>query len=575
MRDAAGRPAAFSPGVLLIVCAVALVLRLIGLRYGLPALYNPDEVAIMSRALAFAKRALNPQNFLYPSFYFYALFGWEALTAVWSIATGAAASFADFQRQFFLDPSRVYVSGRLLTALSGTATVVAVFALARRVAGNVAATSAALFMAVSPLAVRDAHYVKHDVPVTLLIVLSYLTYERLWRQPAGLAGRRGSDLRRLMCAAAMTGVAFSTHYYTIFLAVPLAWSALRGASDMAQAARRIALAALVSGAIFFVLSPFVLAEPAVALRDIRANQQIVVDRAVGTLGYAQTAARYAMLLWHDSMGWPVIVLSLAGGVIFARTQRQTAAWLLAFTVPFLFFIAGTYPASRYLIPVLPFVAVFAGIAVEAVAVRSRTLATVLVATACVLPIRDSIRTDLFIRQTDTRTLAQRFIESQVPSGTTVLTQPYSVPLEATADVLREAVARAGREMPTRTRLELARTPYPSPSYRLIYLGQGLDADKLYLPYNQLDGPEPLRPLRDDHVAIIVLKRYNTADPNTLPLLTALAREGRRIAVFTPYRDAPGTARPEPFLHNTDARIDPLLERPGPVVEIWHLNGPRS
>ena len=31
--------------------------------------------------------------------------------------------------------------------------------------------TAATFLAVAPLHVRDSHYVKHDVPVTLLIVL--------------------------------------------------------------------------------------------------------------------------------------------------------------------------------------------------------------------------------------------------------------------------------------------------------------------------------------------------------------------------------------------------------------------
>ena len=97
---------------------VALGLRLVGLRYGLPAVYNPDEVAIMSRALAFAKGDLNPHNFLYPTFYFYVLFAWEGLTAaVWPSSTRAVASFGAFQREFFLDPTRVFVAGRLLTAL--------------------------------------------------------------------------------------------------------------------------------------------------------------------------------------------------------------------------------------------------------------------------------------------------------------------------------------------------------------------------------------------------------------------------------------------------------------------------
>src|SRR5919202_716248 len=99
------------------IIVVALALRLYGLRYGLPAVYNPDEVAIMSRALAFAKGDLNPHNLLYPSFYFYALFAWEGLTAAAAVAAGKVQSFAAFQREFFLDPTRVYVAGRLLTAL--------------------------------------------------------------------------------------------------------------------------------------------------------------------------------------------------------------------------------------------------------------------------------------------------------------------------------------------------------------------------------------------------------------------------------------------------------------------------
>src|SRR6476661_11225476 len=82
------------------ILALAVALRVFGLRYGLPAVYNPDEVAIMSRALAFAKGDLNPHNFLYPTLYFYVLFAWEGLTAVWSVATGAVASFPAFQQEF-------------------------------------------------------------------------------------------------------------------------------------------------------------------------------------------------------------------------------------------------------------------------------------------------------------------------------------------------------------------------------------------------------------------------------------------------------------------------------------------
>ena len=588
------------------ILLVALVLRLLGLRYGLPAVYNPDEVAIMSRALAFAKGDLNPHNFLYPSFYFYALFAWEGQTALAAVATRAVDSFGAFQREFFFDPTRVFVAGRLLTALLGTATVVATGLLGVRIASRRVGLLAALLLAVAPLHVLNSHYVKHDVPVTLLIVLAYLAYERLWSLPpkggsyrstkgqggsyrsakeeADTVHTQGSGSFRLqaegplIAAAAITGIAFSTHYYAIFLAIPLAWSAARGASSARDAVRRIAIAALMSAAVFFLLSPFILVEPATALRDIRANRQIVVDRAVDNLGYIATAASYGRLLLFDTVGLPAALLAIAGLFVSARRDPHRTLWLLAFPVPFLLFIAGTVPASRYLVPIVPFVTLFAAVAlVELWRPRFLNVGLLLFLVAFGIAGVESYRTVRFMRQTDTRTLALDYIRAHIPSETTILTQPYSVPIEPTAEVLREAVRRSGREMPTKTSLQIARVPYPSPAYRIIYLGRGLDVDKLYLPYDQLDGRDALAALRAEHVAFVVLKRYNRSDPTTLPFLAALAREGRRIAVFSPYRETAGAVapamdegRPEPFLHNTDARIVPALERPGPTVEIWQI-----
>jgi hypothetical protein len=543
---------------LIAIGALALALRLYGLRYGLPAVYNPDEVAIMSRALAFGKWDFNPHNFLYPSFYFYFLFAWEGLTALLAVATRAVASFGAFQREFFVDPTRVFVAGRLLTALLGAATVVATGVLGSRLRSPLVGVFAAVLIAVAPLHVLNSHYAKHDVPVTFLIILAYLAYDRLWNQEGSL-----------IAAAAITGVAFSTHYYAIFLAIPLAWSAAHGARDHGDALRRIAIAAAVSGAVFFLLSPFILVEPGTALRDIRANRQIVVDRAVGNLGYLASAARYGSMLLLDTTGPVAPLLAVLGLVFAARKDPARTLWLLAFPIPFLLFIAGTFPASRYLVPLVPFVALFAAIAVVEIWQRQQLVAQLLLLAAFATAGLESLRTDAFIRETDTRTLALDYIRKHIPAGATILTQPYSVPLEPTADVLREAVSRTGRDMPTKTALQIARDPYPAPAYRVIYLGQGMDADKLYMPYEQLSGEA----LRREHVAFLVLKRYNDEAPATMTLLTALAGKGRRIAVFSPYARADGLARAEPFLHNSDARITDALERPGPVVEIWQIDGP--
>ena len=568
--------------VLAAICAMALALRVIGLQYGLPAVYNPDEAAIMTRALSFAKGTLNPGNFLYPTFYFYVLFAWVGVYLGFLLLTGKVESIAALQRLYFTAPTGIYTAGRALGAACGAATVALLHRLTLRFADPRAALAAAVFLAVAPLHVRDSHYVKHDVPATLAIVVAYLAIARLW--PAQRAD--GPTSRDALLAGAACGVAFSTHYYCVFLAVPLAFAVIaRHRNDgVGTIVRGLAVAATASAVTFFALSPFILLEPLTAWRDVVGNREIVVDRAVAEGAFAP-AVRYMDMLWTDSAGQPIVALAIAGALWMLATSPARAALLLAFPVPFLLFIVNTAPASRYLNPVMPFVALFAGWTISQAAARIRAghavfwIAVIAVAAPSLY---GSIRAVQFFRQDDTRTLAQRYIEQHIGPGSTVVIQPHSVMLMPTRESLVEAVSQklgSIEQASARLKLQLSLEPYPAPAYRLIYLGSGgLDADKIYVEYEDLGGSAGLNRLRSLGVAFVVVKRYNNPDPATLPFFDALAQNGRRIAVFSPYR--PGTtaaeqARVDPFLHNTDIRIAGALERPGPMLEIWELNASGS
>ena len=295
--------------------------------------------------------------------------------------------------------------------------------------------------------------------------------------------------------------------------------------------------------------------------------------------------RYLDIMWHDSMGLPVVLLGCAGAIWMLVAAPSRAVLLLAFPVPFFVFISNTVPASRYLNPVLPFVAVFAAWALTSIAVQLRLRPWMfwLLVAGCVVPSTvASLRGDLFFRQPDTRTVARDYIEKQIPAGSTILVQPYSTPLTQSRSALVEALTRhvgSPEAASTKFQLQLSLDPYPAPAYRLIYLGRGgLDVDRIYVDPSELGGNPGLTTLRRLGVAFVVFKRYNRLDQEMLPFVEALEREARRIAVFSPYR--PGVtgferARIAPFLHNTDTRIDDALERPGPPLEIWQLNGPGS
>jgi hypothetical protein len=585
--------------LLLALLALAEWLRATGLSFGLPAVYNPDEVAIMSRALGFAKGDLNPHNFLYPTFYFYVLFAWVGGWFVWSWLTGAIASLGAFQTQFFLDPSGVYLAGRSLGVACGVATVAVTWLLGQRVAGWRAGACAALFLAVAPTAVRDAHYVKHGVPVTLAIAVAMLVLARLARvgdaanaavappSPAALAG-----------AGAACGVAFSTHYYAIFLALPLALAieirlaaagrhrlAVPGAMPHLSAGllRGWAWAAAGAAVTFFALSPFLLVEPGTAWQDIVANRQIVVDRASGLgRGPLPSLGVYLRLLWQEGVGWPVLGAAVAGAILLTRRRPWQALLLLLFPVAFLLFISHTVAASRYLNPVLPLLAVLAGTGLT-LASRSTPITAALAVMLALPAAWQSRQIGLFFSEADTRSIAQEWIEAHVPPGSTILVQPYSVVLTQSRDSLVEALtatlgdpSRASTKFAIRLGLE----PYPEPAYRTIYLGDGgLDADKLYVsPRAFTGGPTSagatgLEPLTRLGVQYVVLKRYNVEDPAAVPLRARLTAVATRVAVVSPYRTEASDAdraRVAPFLHNTDTPWHPALQRPGPGLEIWKL-----
>lgn len=568
--------------VLAAICALALGLRLFAVAYGLPATYNPDETPIMNRALAFAKGDLNPHNFLYPSLYFYALFAWEVLFYFAGRIAGLYHSVDDFQREFFTDPSGLFLAGRTLTTLFGVATVPVLYAFGRRLYDDTTGLIAAAFLAVAPVAVRDAHYVKLDVPVAFFVVLTHVVVARIVTDGRA-AERAGSWALAGLCA----GLTVSTHYYAAFIVLPIAVAAFlqgRRTGHWAHAGRMLTIAAIATIAGFIIGTPFFFVEPQTALRDIVAVREIDIDRAVESTGAFTSFVRYADILFRDAVGWPVCVLAAIGLVWAIVADVPRGLVLGTFTAAFLVFVSNTVPMSRYLNVIIPLMGLAAAYAIarmsRAAGPRAPAAAAGLTILAMTPGLITSVKTDVFFRQADSRTLAREYIEGHIPAGTSILVQPYSAPLRRTREALVEALrTNLGSEQKASIKFQLMLAAAPAePAYRLIYLGDGgEDPDKIYVSPKIFDGSVGLAPLRGMGVEYVILKTGNVPNPGLAGLQSALAHEARRVATFTPYRaDATDEERKRvpPYLHNTAARIDSALERPGPGLEVWELSRDR-
>jgi hypothetical protein len=384
--------------------------------------------------------------------------------------------------------------------------------------------------------------------------------------------------RGWIAAGFVTGLAISTHYYAVFTVVPLVILALApGRDDIPLGARlrHLAISGAAAVAAFAVTSPFLFAEPTPAWRDVTANRAIVMDRLTESSGLFGSLGFYLSWLGRDALGVVSACLAAVGLFILPWFGWRRVVLVVSFPVTFLLFIGNTVPASRYLIPVVPFAALVGGVAVGQLISRGWRLAAVAaLSVAAAEAGLASVAADVFFRQTDTRSLAADWIEANIPAGASVLVQPYSVVLRPTRAALEEAVvAHLGsiERAPVKVQQQLALDPYPAPAYRVIYLGSGgLDVDKIYLEPGELRGDAGWEHLLRSGIDYVVVKRFPTVDPALTGLDALLGRHARLDVTFSPYRDAGTPNDATPFIHGADTRITTALARPGPGIEIWQL-----
>ena len=269
---------------------------------------------------------------------------------------------------------------------------------------------------------------------------------------------------------------------------------------------------------FFALSPFLLVEPLTALPRHR-RQPPDRGRSRGRVRRVRArAARYAECCGTTRLACRSIVLRDRRHRVDARSRLAAVrVLLLAFPVPFLLFIANTSPASRYLNPVLPFVALFAAwlLARAGATLGDGRRCSGLAVDRSPLSRRpgEPCRIGLLLpagRHADAGARAHRVADSRRRDhpDAAVLGCRSTMSRPALEEALTVAPRQHRRPPRRKFQLQLGLTPYPAPAYRLVYLGiGGLDVDKLYVSIaSEVSGAGRAgSPLRRLGVAFVVLQ----------------------------------------------------------------------
>ncbi len=304
-----------------------------------------------------------------------------------------------------------YLTARLVGVALALGAIAAAWWLGRRAFGTpTAGVVAAATVAVCTIHVAYSRAAVTDVPLTL-----------------GVAVALGLMVKgRLELAGVAVGLAMGFKYPGVFLLLPLVVAGWRRWS-------RLASAVVLAIAAFLASSPFVLVHRHQAWHEAWRVQRLARD---GWLGFEHDhAAPIAFVdrLW-EGLGPALLVCVL--GLVVALVRRTRVDLVLALFVLAYFVDLMTLNAhfDRYVLPLVPPLGALAG--------RFRSLAPVTLL-LLVVPLAWSIRDAKELTRTDTRVIAQRWIEQHISPGTHVAVDP-STPMVAGYHILPLQLPGPGR-----------------------------------------------------------------------------------------------------------------------------------
>ena len=383
------------------VLVLGLAVRVWAIEFGLPDSYHNDEVAIVRRALSFGTGDLNPHSFHWPAFHLYVLFAMYGLLYVAGRALGAFASLADYRNLYFTDPTLFYLSGRLLSAALGTATIYLVYRATRQLAGPLAGLLAGLVLALTYYHVRDSHLATLDVPATFWVAMTFFFAARILRSPE-------PSLRDYAAAGVTAGLAAATKYNAGFVVFAIAVAHLlrRPMPDF----RRLATAGVAAAGAFTLAAPFTFLDWPTFLRDLEfqrhhlAEGQLAFGHEISLIYYLARLIFVQLKNTQVTILDPMFVLFIAGVVAALRPRRWPEGALIA-AVPCAYMVyIGRWgmAATRYLDPIFPFLAAAAGIWLA----RRGRVGLAVAGLAFALSLRTVVISDWVLSQPDTRTEAR-------------------------------------------------------------------------------------------------------------------------------------------------------------------------
>jgi len=556
-----------------IIILAGFLVRVWGVWYGLPQFFVGDEHHLPGAALKMGaeKNLIASYGTLYePPFlaYFYLIL--YGITFPFLMLCKGIFSLSELQGYLVLNPTFPWLVARLASAVMGTILIYLTYRITNFLGDRWVAYGAAIFVAFDPMMVQMSHFARIWVPGAFLAYLSLFF---------SVQANREGGWRNYILAAVFAAFSAGTTWITgtVILALGAAFIL---SEKSKRSGRLLALALLIFVSIVAVI---ILINPYNFLRYLGMHlcnqdygsqvfnlQDINLKERIGWTSLFYQFQRWGRIISDYNL--PILLAAVPGFLIFFLRDWRLALLIFCYPAFHFFYLATSGGFSRYMLPVMPALAMAASGLVAALPkllpgrfARAKTgflnpLMVLLFVSYSFLMV---ILWDYRISFSDTRALARSWIENNIPAGSRIVMSErnrvnyfylWENP-EAIGWVQRIDPGRMGVERKYLSRL--SEKDYPSPAYYAIHLNEQGIGEKI----------------GGDFAGFIDEQRFDY-------LAVAFWEEGRWVGSGalqnTPRelikRFSPGEEIISDIMDDM-RKLFPTLwnqKRPGPVVEIYRI-----
>lgn len=405
---------------------VGFALRAWGSWYGLPFTYFNDEYHEVMRAIALGAGSVDLERFSKGGLYLILFVEYGFIFAV-QLVFGQVSGLNDFAGYFINHPTPFYLIGRLTVAAFGTLGILGLYRLANSLYGSRGAIIAASCLCILPMHVSLSRIIGVDVPMVTATIFAFRYMYEV--QTLGTT-------RDLLLAAFFAALAATTKITAILLVIPLGICYLQALKNRAPFShltlsdfRPGIYAAVVYVGVLVITNPGVV----YLFRLVTLFTNRAEDPTLGQAGEAIITESPNISLWQYYSNLVLMEVGLLFvialiGIIWLRNYRISKFEVIVLLYCLLHFLAISATSSslfypRYALPLLVLALLLAGRPFFAgFSSRERWKNTSIVGLLAVwaaIAGSQVVSASVATVQTDSRTLAYRWLMENVPEGSRI------------------------------------------------------------------------------------------------------------------------------------------------------------